>query len=199
MENIKELVEKFKTEPPEKRVEVYNQLVKMAASLVKDITTDPATSPQLILSEKIEANTYNPNKVASVEFDLLEQSMSLDGITMPIVVFQEGDRTIIVDGFHRYSVGTDRLHRKYLPCSIIHSALGDRIASTVRHNRARGKHQVDLMAALIKDMMQCGWDDERIATALGMSVEELLRLKQMVGAAALLAGERYTRCWDKRH
>ena len=129
--------------------------------------------------------------------DLLEESMRADGVTMPVVVMPLQDTWELIDGFHRHIVGTQRLGRRYLPCSVIDRPLADRMASTVRHNRARGKHQVELMAALVREMMDLGWDDQRIARALGMSEEELLRLRQMVGAARLLAAREYSLSWGR--
>jgi ParB-like chromosome segregation protein Spo0J len=177
------------------RVALYNTLTRAAAALVADVSGDPATAPQLIPVESVVGNTYNPNTVAGPEMDLLEQSMRADGITMCVVVMESGPAWTVIDGFHRHKVGVERLGRRYLPCSVIDRPLADRMASTVRHNRARGKHQVELMAALVKSMMELGWDDARIAESLGMSEEELLRLRQMVGAAKLLAGEEYSRSW----
>lgn len=180
----------------ESRVDAYNALSAALGDLVHDIAPDPAVSPQLILASRVQANDYNPNRVASVEMDLLENSIRADGITMAVVVVPDGSGGgVVVDGFHRRTVAAERIGRRYLPCSVINRPLADRMASTVRHNRARGKHQVDLMAGLVKAMMGLGWGDEQIAENLGMSVEELLRLKQMVGAAKLLAAEDYSREW----
>jgi ParB-like chromosome segregation protein Spo0J len=181
------------------RVDVFNAATKALGRLVRDMADDPACSPQLVEATSIEPNAYNPNRVAAPEMDLLENSMRADGITMPVVVMRDAERKqwIVVDGFHRRRVAIERLGRRYVPCSVIDKPMADRMASTVRHNRARGKHVVDLMAELVKGMMALGWDDERIAENLGMSVEELLRLKQMVGCASLMAGDSYTRTWDK--
>jgi ParB-like chromosome segregation protein Spo0J len=181
-----------------KRVAFYNALMCELGELVADICPDPACAPQLVAVDELDPNGYNPNTVATPELDLLEQSMRADGITMSVVATREGRRHSIVDGFHRFTVAVHRLGRRYLPCSIIDHPLADRMASTVRHNRARGKHQVELMGVLVKSMIDLGWSDERIAEALGMSVEELLRLKQTVGAAVLLAGQEYTRAWKGR-
>jgi len=183
--------------PMEWRIEIYNIAVKRLAEVVKDVSEDPALAPQLVPAGRIEANDYNPNTVASPELDLLENSMRADGITMPVVVMDDPERGVwtVVDGFHRRKVAVERLGREYIPCSVIRRPLADRMASTIRHNRARGKHQVDLMAALVKAMLGLGWEDDQIAENLGMSVEELLRLKQMVGAARLLAADEYSKSW----
>ena len=182
--------------PVEERVAAYNAAQRALGALVADVTRgDPAASPQLLPAARVHANDYNPNRVASPELDLLEQSMRADGITMPIVVVPERGDWTVVDGFHRRTTAVARLGREYVPASVIDSSRADRMASTVRHNRARGKHQVDLMASLMRGMMAEGWDDERTAAALGMSVEESLRLRQMVGAARILAADHYERAW----
>lgn len=183
------------TLPAEERVAIYNRTMLEMRELLADVTSDPACFPQLVRAEVIEANDYNPNRTASPEMDLLEQSIRVDGITMPVVVVGDAERCTVVDGFHRRTVATDRLRREWIPCSFISSSMADRMASTVRHNRARGKHQVELMASLVKSMMGLGWGDEQIAGALGMSVEELLRLRQMTGAAKMLAANEYSRSW----
>jgi ParB-like chromosome segregation protein Spo0J len=181
--------------PEKDRVTAFNMLQEALGRMVKDIAPDPAVSPRLVDASTMHGNDYNPNKVASVEMDLLENSMRADGITMSVVVMRDKDTHVVIDGFHRHKVSTERLGRKYIPCSVIDRPLVDRMASTVRHNRARGKHHVDLMANLVKGMMGLGWDDEKIAENLGMSVEELLRLRQMVGAARMMADAEYSREW----
>lgn len=183
---------------PEERVAIFNAVSSAMGELVADVSPDPACSPRLLEAASLEPNAYNPNRVAGPEMDLLENSMRADGITMPVVVFPASvDRWGVVDGFHRRRVVVERLGRRWVPASVIDKPLADRMASTIRHNRARGKHAVDLMAEIVKGMMREGCDDAKIAENLGMSPEELLRLKQMVGAAKLMAGDAYTRTWDK--
>jgi ParB-like chromosome segregation protein Spo0J len=180
------------------RVSLYNAVQAWLGDLISDLCPDPACRPRLFPVASVKANDYNPNKVASTEMDLLEQSMRADGITMSVVVMQDEDgNALVVDGFHRHTVASKRLGRRYIPCSVIDRPLADRMASTVRHNRARGKHQVDLMASLVKSMMGLGWDDAKIAESLGMSDEELLRLRQMIGSARVLAAEDYSQSWGK--
>ena len=180
------------------RIDVYNAGVRALADEIVDLVSDPAIRPQLIAAEFVTANDYNPNKVAHVEMDLLEQSIRADGITMAVVTCPDGaGRWVVVDGFHRRTVAVTRLGRRWVPVTEIRSELGERMASTVRHNRARGKHQVDLMGSLVTAMIAQEWSDERIAAALGMSVEELLRLKQIMGVAALLAGSEYSQAWGE--
>lgn len=192
-------MKKRSTDAPsvDERIAAYNATMRELREDLADVTTDPAAFPQLIEPSRIDANGYNPNSVASPEMALLRQSIEADGITMAVVVMPEGARFTTIDGFHRHKVGAES-GRRYIPCSVIDRPLADRMASTVRHNRARGKHQVELMASLVKGMLALGWDDHQIATSLGMSVEELLRLKQMVGAARLMASEEYSRTWAVR-
>ena len=152
--------------------------------------------------EKIEANTYNPNAVAPPEMALLYDSIKEDGYTMPIVCYydKERDRYIIVDGFHRYRVAMeypDILAREggCLPVSVIDKSLDERMASTIRHNRARGSHSVDLMANIVRDLHELGRSDAWISRHLGMDADEILRLKQITGLAALFADGEFSEAW----
>lgn len=184
----------------EARVAAYNAATSALRAMVSNLVgDDPVLGVKIRRAEEVVANDYNPNRVAAPELDLLEQSIRADGVTMPVVTCRrEGEkRSDIVDGFHRHLVLTARLGRKYVPCSEIDKPLAERMASTVRHNRARGKHQVDLQAALVKAMLDLGLGDEGTAARLGMSVEELLRLKQIVGAAKLLAGVEYSASYGR--
>lgn len=188
------------TAPESVRVGAYNALTRELRALVADICDDPVLAVQLLPAERVRANTYNPNVVAAPELDLLEVSIREDGVTMPVVTVEDpaAAEWEVVDGFHRRKVITERLGRRYVPSSVIDRPLADRMAATVRHNRARGKHQVELMGALVRALLHEGWSDERIAQHLGMSVEELLRLKQVVGVARLIAAPEYTRAWTGR-
>lgn len=148
--------------------------------------------------DKIEANNYNPNHVAKREMDLLYQSIKCDGYTMPIVCFYdlERDKYIIVDGFHRYTIilkYKDIFEREngMLPVSVIDKDLSDRMASTIRHNRARGKHEVELQASLV-GMLKQGWDELKIMKELGMTLEEVQRLIGLKGIASEIMGVPYS-------
>ena len=193
--SVVEALSALKELPPESRIAAYNAIQQALAEMISDISTDPACTPRLIPAEQIQANDYNPNTVASPELDLLEESMLADGITMAIVAMPDVDHYVVIDGFHRHLVASQRLGRRWLPCALLTKPLADRMASTIRHNRARGKHQVELMASLVRGMVCLGWDDARIAKALGMSEEELLRLFQMTGVAHVLAAQEYSRSW----
>jgi len=159
--------------------------------------TFPCMNPVLIPIEKVVANDYNPNSVAKPEMNLLTISIEEDGLTMAIVVFYDDtqDKYIIVDGFHRYTIVKDYFKSDVIPATIIDKDIGQRIASTIRHNRARGVHKVMGMSDIVAILIKNGWDDIRIANELGMSPEELLRLKQTKGIAITLANKEYGRSW----
>ncbi|MFZ5986373.1 MAG: IbrB-like domain-containing protein [Bacillota bacterium] len=158
----------------------------------------PVINIKLVDIEKVVANDYNPNKVAKEELELLKISILEDGLTQPIVVYYEknDDKYIIIDGFHRYTILKD-FCCKEIPIVIIEKPLKDRMASTIRHNRARGKHQVDLLSELIKSLLLLGWEDYDIAKYLGMSAEEVLRLKQIIGIAKIFANKEYSKAWGE--
>ena len=153
--------------------------------------------------EKLKANDYNPNAVAPPEMALLETSIWEDGYTQPIVTFydKEQDMYIVVDGFHRYTVGrtSQRIRereRGTLPIVVIHKELGDRMASTIRHNRARGSHNIELMSNIVAELVEMGKGDRWICQHIGMSPDELLRMKQITGVAALFANRDFSDSWD---
>jgi ParB-like chromosome segregation protein Spo0J len=147
---------------------------------------------------KITANDYNPNHVAKREMDLLYKSIKEDGYTMPVVCFYDADQDkyIIVDGFHRYTIlmtRKDIFEREngMLPVSVIDKEISDRMASTIRHNRARGKHEVELQASLV-GMLKNGWDEPRILEELGMTMDEVQRLLGIKGIASEIVGFDYS-------
>ncbi|WP_142415383.1 IbrB-like domain-containing protein [Hathewaya massiliensis] len=153
--------------------------------------------------EKIKANEYNPNHVAGPEMKLLYDSIKEDGYTMPIVCYYdtETDTYIVVDGFHRRQIilnHKDIYEREngMLPVSIINKNLGDRMASTIRHNRARGSHDVDLMSNIVAELHEMGRTDTWIAKHLGMDLDEILRLKQITGLASLFKDKEFSKSWE---
>lgn len=152
--------------------------------------------------EKIEPNTYNPNSVAPPEMKLLYDSIKQDGYTMPIVCFYDKERDVyvIVDGFHRYRVMMeypDIYEREggMIPVSVINKSLDNRMASTIRHNRARGSHDVDLMSNIIRELHELGRSDAWISKHLGMDRDEILRLKQITGLTALFKDVEFGEAW----
>ena len=155
--------------------------------------------------EQVSPNDYNPNSVAPRELKLLYTSIRHDGFTQPIVTVydEDRDRYVIVDGFHRYHVA--RTHPDILaategavPIVVIDKGENDRMASTVRHNRARGRHSVSGMSSMVFQMLEGGWEDHAICNELGMEPEELLRLKHITGFSKLFASADYNRAWETR-
>ena len=153
--------------------------------------------------EKIKPNDYNPNKVAPPEMRLLYDSIKVDGYTMPIVCYydKENDEYIIVDGFHRYQIMMDypdiyEREGGLMPVSVIDKPLDQRMASTIRHNRARGSHDVDLMSNIVRDLHELGRSDVWIAKHLGMDKDEILRLKQITGLAGLFKDVNFGMAWQ---
>ncbi len=162
----------------------------------------PAYNIIAVPVEKIKPNTYNPNAVAPPEMKLLYDSIKADGYTMPIVCYyvKTQDVYVIVDGFHRYQVMLDypdiyERERGLLPVSVINKSLDQRMASTVRHNRARGSHDVDLMSNIVKELHEMGRSDAWISKHLGMDKDEVLRLKQITGLAALFKDMKFGQAW----
>jgi hypothetical protein len=152
--------------------------------------------------DKVRPNDYNPNSVAGTEMSLLYTSIDHDGYTQPVVTIydNEKDEYVIVDGFHRYFVMKsnqdicDRTHG-LVPCVVIDKDINDRMASTIRHNRARGRHSVQGMSNLVFSMLDGGWSDAEVCNELGMEPEELLRLKHITGFSKLFADREYNKAW----
>ncbi len=152
--------------------------------------------------EKIRPNNYNPNNVATPELKLLYDSIKEDGYTMPIVCYYDAETDMydIVDGFHRYRVMKEHQdiydrENGMLPVSVIDKPLSERMASTIRHNRARGTHGVELMGDIVSELYKSGKSDKWIAKHLGMEQDEILRLKQVTGLAELFKNQEFSRAW----
>jgi ParB-like chromosome segregation protein Spo0J len=166
---------------------------------------EPVDCVLWIPSERVTANDYNPNKVAPPEMRLLEHSIAEDGFTQPIVVWdREGTAYEVVDGFHRHRVGrespdvSERIHG-YLPVTVVNTdrtERGDRIAATIRHNRARGKHQVEAMSDIVVELKRRNWSNEKIALELGMDQDEVLRLCQITGLSELFSDSQFSKAWE---
>lgn len=155
--------------------------------------------------EKVRANDYNPNSVARNEMRLLHTSISHDGYTQPVVTVYdpEKDQYVIVDGFHRYT--TMRLNADIrettgglLPVVVISKSMNDRMAATVRHNRARGKHSIAGMSEMVFSLLDNGWSDAEVCNELGLEPDELLRLKHVTGFSKLFEGAEYRKSWESR-
>lgn len=153
--------------------------------------------------EKVKSNDYNPNSVAPPEMALLETSIWEDGYTQPIVVVKdaENDQFIVVDGFHRYCtlMNSKRIREReqgMLPVVVLNKDMHDRMASTIRHNRARGAHNIELMSSIVAELVEMGKGDRWICEHIGMSPDELLRLKQITGLAALFLNKDFSDSWN---
>ena len=167
--------------------------------------SEPTDFVEWVPATEVHSNDYNPNSVAPPEMELLRLSVSADGYTQPIVTMRDEDGTrTVIDGFHRNRVGKEcpeirtRVHG-HLPVVQIRSereGRNDRIASTIRHNRARGKHQVDAMSDIVVELKKRNWPDEKVARELGMEPDEVLRLCQVSGLAELFTNEEFSAAWD---
>lgn len=170
----------------------------------KDIGfSSPVYNVKRVPIEKVTANDYNPNSVAPPEMALLETSIWEDGYTQPVVVVydRENDKYVVVDGFHRYCTLRDskRIYDRekgMLPVVVLDKEMHDRMASTIRHNRARGTHNIELMSTIVAELVEMGKGDGWICKHIGMSKDELLRLKQITGVAALFQNQDFSASWD---
>jgi len=167
--------------------------------------TSPVYNVLRVPLEKIRANSYNPNSVAPPEMALLELSIWEDGYTMPVVCYYIADEDIyeIVDGFHRYTtcMTSERIKNReesHLPVVVIDRAVENRMASTIRHNRARGSHSIELMSNIVAELTKSGMSDAWILKHVGMDKDELLRLKQITGIADLFKDKSFTEAWDSK-
>lgn len=186
--------------PVEERVAIYNALTRELAALVG--FPHPVLAPQLVPADEVKANDYNPNKVAPPERQLLKLSMRRDGVTMAVVVADNSELgCTVVDGFHRTdTIKNDRELREslhgYIPVVKLNKDLENRIASTVRHNMARGSHLTELSSKLVLMLRDHNWSDTRIGKELGMQPDEVLRLKQITGLADAFADRDFSRAWE---
>lgn len=187
----------------EQRVNALNA-VRAAIAEHSPFATEPVDFVEWVPMEGVHANDYNPNSVAPPEMELLRLSIMSDGYTQPIVTNDEDGTRVVIDGFHRNRVGREcedvreRVHG-YLPVVQIRDAQTgrpDRIASTIRHNRARGKHQVAAMSDIVLELKRRNWSDDKIGRELGMDPDEVLRLAQISGLAEAFADRDFSWAWD---
>lgn len=164
---------------------------------------EPVDCVRWVPAEQVHANEYNPNKVASPEMKLLYTSIKLDGYTQPIVCYKKSDNEYeVVDGFHRNRVGKEyadireRIHG-YLPIVVIDKPLDERMGSTIRHNRARGTHQIRSMSDIVIELSKEGWSDEEICSKLGMELDEVIRLKQISGLKEAFQNHEFSKSWEE--
>jgi len=211
--NLNEILAEISNLPLDEKIKAINE-VKIALHKISPFNYEPVDCVIWIKNTQVVANGYNPNSVAPPEMQLLEHSIFSDGYTQPIVSFDENndiDSIInhkigveVVDGFHRHRTGKEssriceRVHA-YLPIVVINNERGDksdRMAATIRHNRARGKHAVDSMSDIIIELKRRNWSDEKIGKELGMEPDEVLRLTQITGLAEMFAGQEFSQAWE---
>ncbi|MBT1871642.1 ParB/RepB/Spo0J family partition protein [Enterobacter mori] len=200
---INDMARYLQSLPEDQRIEAINAL-RQAIHENSPFRDQPVDCVLWIKQDEITANDYNPNNVAPPEKRLLCKSLEMDGFTQPIVVTEgDAEHYEIVDGFHRHEMGSNRAILKrqlkgYLPVTCLRKGRqkkGDRMASTIRHNRARGRHQIHAMSDIVRELVQLGWDDAKIGQELGMDSDEVLRLKQINGLLELFADRRYSEAW----
>jgi len=188
----------------DERVAALNAIRELVAEM-SPFTTEPVDFVRWVKADDVGANDYNPNSVAPPEMELLRLSIMADGYTQPIVTNVEDDESItVVDGFHRNRVGKECADvqarvQGYLPVVQIRGERtdrGDRIASTIRHNRARGKHQVTAMADIVLELKRRNWSDAKIGKELGMDPDEVLRLAQITGLAEAFKDRDFSEAWE---
>jgi len=198
---IENILNKYQDCTIDEKIKVYNQISQELYDFLK--IEHPVLNVQLVPVADVEANDYNPNKVAPPEMKLLKLSIKKDGLTMPIVAANQNgnDKYVVVDGFHRRQhILNDKQIREslygYIPISKLNKNIDDRITSTVRHNMARGTHQVELSANLIVLLRKHNWTNARIGIELGMDADEVLRLKQITGLAEAFKDKEFSNSWE---
>lgn len=187
----------------DERVRRLNEIREGIAAL-SPFANEPVDFVRWVPAETVAANDYNPNAVAPPEMELLALSIMADGYTQPIVAMAEEDGHTVVDGFHRHRVGKESAEvsqrvRGYLPVVSIRQDRedrGDRIAATIRHNRARGKHQVLAMSDIVLELKRRNWSDNKIGKELGMDPDEVLRLAQITGIAEAFKDRDFSEAWE---
>lgn len=191
-EGIKDIDEKVK-------------MLNLIRANIADISPfeEPVDCVKWIPADKVKANEYNPNRVASAEMKLLHTSIKLDGYTQPIVAYKlDNGEYEVVDGFHRNRVGKEykdinkRIHG-YLPIVVLNKPLDERIGSTIRHNRARGTHQIRSMSEIVIDLSKAGWTDEEICKKIGMELDEVIKLKQITGLKEAFQNHEFSKSWEE--
>lgn len=202
-QKLNALIEEISALDMPEKISAINE-IKAALKAVSPFNANPVECVQWVKADEVIANDYNPNSVAPPEMELLHTSIQEDGYTQPIVVWYHDGIYEVVDGFHRNRVGKEyadireRIHG-YLPVVVINNDRedkGDRIASTIRHNRARGKHKVEAMSDIVLDLKKRNWSDAKIAKELGMDADEVLRLAQIQGLAEMFADREFSQAWE---
>lgn len=203
VESAKVLFKDLETMSMKDRVSAIND-IRLALREYSPFKSEPVDCVRWVESSQVIANDYNPNSVAPTEMKLLEHSIQEDGYTQPIVSWANDLNYEVIDGFHRHRVGKEsaaiqaRVHG-YLPLVVVNDSrlgLGDRMASTIRHNRARGKHKVEAMSEIVVELKRRFWSDDKIAKELGMEADEVLRLTQITGLTDMFADAEFSEAWE---
>ena len=203
IESLFEIKSEIQKLTDDEKIECLNQ-IKKELHAVSPLKNEPVDCVLWVKSGNVSANDYNPNSVAPPEMELLRLSIAEDGYTQPIVTFMSNETREVVDGFHRNRVGKEckdiqERVKGYLPVVTINEGRtdkGDRMAATVRHNRARGKHAVDKMSDIILELKRRNWSDEKIGKHLGMEPDEVLRLAQITGLAEMFKDREFSKSWS---
>ncbi len=202
--NIRAIIDRVtELQSRDEKIALINR-IRLALHEISPFKDHPVDLVQWVKSDLVNANDYNPNIVAPPEMELLRLSIAADGFTQPIVSNKEGGKFVVIDGFHRNRVAKEcediasRLNG-YLPIVQIRetqSGTSERMASTIRHNRARGKHQVEAMSDIVLDLKRRNWSDKKIGKELGMDPDEVLRLTQISGLAEMFADRDFSEAWE---
>lgn len=185
------------------KVEAIN-LIRERLVMFSPFSAEPVDFVRWVAADNVQHNDYNPNSVAPPEMELLRLSIMSDGYTQPIVTNEEDGKRVVIDGFHRNRVGKEcadvaRRLQGYLPVVQIKSTQTDRpdrMASTIRHNRARGKHRIDAMSEIVLELKRRNWSNEKIGKQLGMDPDEVLRLAQISGLAEMFSDREFSQAWE---
>jgi ParB-like chromosome segregation protein Spo0J len=201
---LKSIIEFIKSLELDAKVEAINE-IKTALHEISPFNTEPVDCVLWVKNTDVHSNDYNPNSVAPPEMELLRLSIAADGYTQPIVSMLEAEGTReVIDGFHRNRVGKEcsdiqaRVHG-YLPVVTIKEERedkADRMASTIRHNRARGKHRIDSMSEIVIELKRRNWSDKKISDELGMDQDEVLRLTQISGLCEMFQNQEFSQAWE---
>ena len=200
---LNSLISKITILPLHEKIQAINT-IKRRLHEISPMKSEPVDCVVWVDGGEVNANDYNPNAVAPPEMELLKVSISEDGYTQPIVTWEENGDLEVIDGFHRNRVGKEcsevksRVHG-YLPVVVANAERtdrADRIASTIRHNRARGKHKVEAMSDIVVELKNRNWGNAKISKALGMDEDEILRLCQITGLEDLFSDQEFSRAWD---
>lgn len=203
IQRVKEIFSGLDELDLESRIDTLNT-IRILLHQHSPFSGEPIDCVIWVRSQDVQANDYNPNTVAPPEMRLLEVSITEDGYTQPVVVWRTDGHYEVVDGFHRTRVGKEsksvrKRLKGFLPITVINqerTARTDRIAATIRHNRARGQHQVAAMSDIVQELARRNWSDERIGRELGMEPDEVLRLKQITGLAEMFADRDFSEAWE---